>query len=277
MALRSLGSSLVAKAGVGSRSRQIAEDAITQPNLPEKGVPGTVSRDQVQNPLERPVPPGTTKVVGSAPIVESASTAPPVDLDSLIPPAGVQPGARPGAEGQALFQGGITGSGGRPTPTSRAPQGVAGQVTGQTGGQANLATAYRPPPVTNDGMGLSVEAQGRPSQNVSFDRAPLTSNLVGGRVYADQPKTVPYTPTAGQYVAGGIGKVASAVGNAINNPTLRSVGNNLQSFGGQPTRSAQNTPVSRPGSITQTVSNVVNQLRSTVQSALNGLRSLFGR
>ena|SRR3990167_1886198 len=120
MALRSLGSSLIARAGVGSRTRQGEETRIQKPEIPGKGAVGTLSRKGIEEPLERQVPPGSEKIVSSRPIVESIPGVPADILpdEGFIPPApgfegvGTPEGFRgnipSGAQGQALFQGGVS-------------------------------------------------------------------------------------------------------------------------------------------------------------------------
>lgn len=104
MALRQLGSSLVAKASPGAAYRKAAEQRGQAQNLLEKGQIGTISRQQVEEPFERKVPAGSNKVVSVRPIVESLPGQPFVEPTPEVaapegitaPPAG-RPGGAPGA------------------------------------------------------------------------------------------------------------------------------------------------------------------------------------
>lgn len=104
MALRQLGSSLVAKASPGAAYRKAAEENLQGQNLLEKGQIGTISRQQVEEPFERKVPAGSNKVVSVRPIVESLPGTPFVEPtaeaenpEGIVAPPQGRPGGAPGA------------------------------------------------------------------------------------------------------------------------------------------------------------------------------------
>ena len=70
MALRTLGSSLVAKSRPGGAYRQVAENRVANPDLPNKGQIGSLERSLVEDPLTRATPGGSNKVVSSSPALE---------------------------------------------------------------------------------------------------------------------------------------------------------------------------------------------------------------
>src|SRR3990167_8772150 len=107
MALRSLGSSLVAKGSPGGTYRKTEERRIETPDLPGRGKVGSIDRAQLEEPLERQVPGGSQKVVGVQPTVESVAGVP-GDISSVVGlPSGVSANVPQGAQSQALFQGGV--------------------------------------------------------------------------------------------------------------------------------------------------------------------------
>lgn len=279
-----LGSQLIAKSSPGGKLRTLTEQNAENPAIPGKGDVGTISRTQVEEPLNRPVPPGSDKIISVQPTVEGTT----VSQGDIVPAGGVglnpttNAPLRSGAGDQALFQG--NGGGDNASRPAAAPSQPAGRVNpgGATAtptaakAPARAAAAYVPAPQV---LGLS---DSQPSQSASqnqqvqggtttYQRDPFLAAVttLGNKAYADTKnavnKVVSYTPTAGQYVSGAAGKVASAVGNVVNSPALRSLGSQLQSFGGQP-----NTTV---GSISKAVSNVANNVGKTVGSTVNNLRS----
>lgn len=148
MALRFLGSSLVAKAATGSKTRDLAEQNIQTPSIPGKGDVGSFIREAVEQPLERPVPQGSSKVVASQPLIEggAVTSLPGSDAEAVREGMGMGlPGSRvafeaprvaPGNAGQALFQGGVAPGSPTPSqapaaPTSRVTPGVSAQGVSQ--------------------------------------------------------------------------------------------------------------------------------------------------
>jgi len=276
-----LGTSLVAKGNPGGKLREVVEQGINEAALTGAGQTGSIQRAQIEQPLERPVSPGSEKIVSATPALEGGVVTP-MDVDPLNAGIGLPSGAvaRPGANAQALFQGNPgnqAASPGRPNP------GAAPQVRAMNAAPANVATAYRPPAPQGDVMGASTAQPAQPSQqnqqvqggsNIRTQAVvkPLIGTL-GGKVYADAPSNKPVVvqkpvqATTGQYLAGGAGRAISAVGNAINSPAVKNVGNQLQSFGGQ-----------RPqGDIRGSVATAASNLRSQAANVVNSLlRSLTG-
>lgn len=260
--LRSLGSSLVAKSSPGGRLREIGEQAITTPQIPGKGAIGTISRGGMEEPLKREVPPGSEKVVGMQPIVESQAGLPADVIPSeVMPPAPIPEGANPsvsasvpsGSRGQALFQGGV---GGQPS-AGGAAAGASKPVTKQVS-QGVPYVGYKAP--VPEVQGAQTSSQNRNSEMVGTG-VPFASTL-GGKVYAGDTNN-PVPRTAAQAVVGGLGKVVSAV--------APKVGNMMQSWGGQTIQAprSQQKPAPKPS----VVQGVVNQLRSVVSNLFSKLRS----
>jgi hypothetical protein len=278
----SLGSSLIAKSKPGGKYRDIVEQNVENPALPGKGQIGTIARSQVEEPLERPVPQGSEKIVSVQPTVEGSTVA----QNSILPAGGVGlPDAantplRSGAGNQALFSGG--GSSRSAAAPSQAPGRVnpgGATVSNRAAVTPTAARAYAP------AYDFSQENQQVRSQQPQYERTNFASALstLGNKAYADAGKAVQkvisYTPTAGQYLQGAAGKVLSQV------PALRSLGNQLQSQGGS--RAVGNTSgsISKfvqsivPNTVKQTAPVVrsVQQVAKTVTSAVNNLlRSLTG-
>ncbi len=161
MALRTLGTSLLAKASPGSKSRDVAETNIDSPAIPGKGVPGTLSRGLIEEPLQRAVPPGSQKVVGASPIVENAASAesfadPEAIQRSVLPGVGLPStplAVAPGASAQALLSG---------MPSGSAPVGVEGTSVSQPSQSSTAPIMPKSPlpPMANPGIGLRSQAQG---------------------------------------------------------------------------------------------------------------------
>lgn len=276
--LRTLGSSLIAKAGVGSRTRELAENSMQNPNLPEKGQVGTISRDLVQDPLERPVPPGSDKIIAHQPLIESAALEPPTSpVEPNVTPPGfgagigidgnrVAPSVPQGAAGQPLFQGGVSPAG---TPASRAPQGVGGKVTGTTGGQAELATAYKPVESPN------VSVQGGQGQQSNPGSAPLTGSVLGTKAYAGGGgENAPSVPS---FERSGIRSIAGALSNATS--AIPAISQPLRSFATNPANSdvlgnLLRSAISAPVKVGQSIANQVKS-GGAIGQAINKLRSIF--
>jgi len=248
--IRSLGSSLLAKAGTGSLTRKKEEARIEKPEVPGKGAVGTAGRELVQETDIQPVAPGSEKIIRSAPGIESASlpgiAANQVPLVAGVGMPNMQPQARPGADGQAMFQGQApaqaseTGQGGRVATT--------GAVTGSPVGsvaQAKQAQAAEAARV----LGAQT--------NVQAERTPFTSaelpniGIFGSRVSAgggEEAAKSGWQPTTAQYILGSIGK-------ALNIPSL-------QTYGG-----SQTVAAAGKGSVEKAVQNISGALRSVLQAA----------
>ncbi len=286
MALRSLGSSLVAKASPGATYRKQAETSIERPDLPNRGKVGSIDRSQLEEPLERSVPGGSQKIVGVQPTVESVAGVPGDISPAVGLPSGVSATVPAGNQNQALFQGGV-GAPPSGTPAGRVNPGAAPTVSSNAGGGARPALAYQP-----EVQSVSKTQVGKPTQvqkvTPTYDRDSFLSAVtsLGNKTYADTKdavnKVISYTPTAGQYIAGGVGKAVGSLANATNNAQLRSVANQLQSFGGS--RAVGNESLSirkNVGNVVNTVSKaaapIIRSAQNVVKQAQSVLRSLFRR
>jgi hypothetical protein len=189
--IRSLGSSLLAKAATGSLSRKREEEAIIKPNIPGKGAVGTAGRELVEQTNITPVAPGSEKVIRSAPGVESASTPGmaasqvPLVAGMGLPPGGAPaPGAMrsnaaPGQNNQPMFQGGA------PAPAT---------APGQAGRQATVASTAGAPMGSSATSRVNRAAEAakvvQDSAQVQGDRVPFGSGslpnigIFGGRISA---------------------------------------------------------------------------------------------
>lgn len=281
MALRSLGSSLVAKASPGATYRKQAETNIENPELPGRGKVGSIDRAQLEEPLERSVPGGSQKIVGVQPTVESVAGVPGDISPAVGLPSGVTPNIPGGNQGQALFQGGVG------VPAGRVNPGAAPTVSSSAGGGARPALLSQPgvQSVSKTQIG---QAPTVVKNEPSYDRDSFLSAItsVGNKAYADAKeqvnKVISYTPTAGQYIAGGAGKALGSLANATGNAQLRSLSNQLQSFGGS--RAVGNESLSirkNVGNVVNTVQKaaapVIRSAQNVVKQAQSVLRSLFRR
>lgn len=197
--LRSLGTSLLAKANPGGQLRGLSERKTNTPSIPGKGAIGNLSRLGVEDPLEAQGSPGSDKIVAQRPLEQGLVGTPtdivpemyatqegsqfaPVWQPSPTSPdvgsaGGVglesQPVIPSGGNNQALFQGGATNS--QPlrstnrisTPANRTP------VSQPSSGQVLGATAPRVPTINLQAPGL----RSTPS--------PAQNQKVGGRTIVD--------------------------------------------------------------------------------------------
>jgi hypothetical protein len=270
--IRSIGSSLLAKAGSGSLTRKKEETRMTKPEVPGKGAVGTAVRDLTQETNITPTAPGSEKVIRSAPGMESASlpgmaaNQVPLVAGMGLPvtpgagaPGGGAPASAPGQAGRQAVMGASTGAPVGSVAAARA----AGMTAAPTMGAVSKAAAERIP-----FGGGSLPDIGMFGARVSADtggNAPASTGTPG------------WQPTAGQYAAGALGKVINAVGQKLGNilPELK-VSEKLQNWGGSP-----GVALAGQGSIGKTVQNISNALRSVTQAAKNtfsNLRSkIFGR
>lgn len=287
--IRSLGSSLLAKAGTGSLTRKKEETRITKPEIPGKAATGTAGRDLVEETNITPTAPGSEKVVRSAPGIESASL-PGVAARQVPLVAGMgmttAPGAAaPGANNQPMFQGGVSGGnrgGGAPaSQTGQAGrQAVLGASAGAPMGAVATARANRAAEAARTAEAEAAQVQGG---RVPFASSELPNiGIFGSRVSAagggeSQKPQGQWQPTTGQYIAGAVGKAINTIGQKLGNklPEMK-VSENLQKYGGSSSVAAAGR-----GSVEKAVQNVSGALRSVVESAKNTvskLRSkLFGR
>lgn len=139
-----LGSSLVAKSTPGTRYRETAEAQIPNPGQ-NQGAPGSLSRVQVEEPLERAVSPGSSRAIAVKPLIEGVLPVDKVGAAGLpflqsfggaagqaaapgrvvaprpyVPPAAPQAPANPGGGGNN-GGGNNNGGGGNPAPQAQAP------------------------------------------------------------------------------------------------------------------------------------------------------------
>lgn len=285
MALRSqIGSSLVAKANPASPIRKTEESKIANPAIPGKGESGSLARKFVEQPFLKPIPEGSARTVSVTPSIDSEAIGRPnmpMPEEGVGMMAGGQPQGqlRSGANNQALFQGGASA----PSPATQAAPtargGVAakaGSVLGANKGAINpsgqilpeAASTYQASPGEEGRLGLLPSAFSSFSGHVSAggeNPNVLTNKGTGSTgvtVNRNTGQVKSFTPTAGQFIAGGVGKAINKI--APNS----SIGKQLQTFGGAAQPAAQGK-----GSISTGLRSIVQ----TVNNALNKLRSLFKR
>lgn len=290
-----LGSSLISKSSPGGKLRELAEAKAQQAAQAGGGEIGTVQRSQIEEPLERPVSPGSQKVVSSTPAIEGIAYTPD-QVDPLTggngigldPTVGSQP-LRSGANNQSLFAGSPQGAPSSPGRSGSPTPGATASTTSIQTAAPRVATAYRPAaaqaPSPSPTPAPNQNVQSRPNIQTQLVTKPLIGNL-GIKAYAaegapsNKPIVVqqPVQATTGQYLAGGAGRAISALGSLINNQQVKQVGNNLQSVGGQRPQGVTTGSVSQGvRSVAQNVGNTVNNLRSQATNAVNNLlRSLTG-
>ena len=290
MALRSLGSSLVAKAAPGSALRKTTEQRILTPEIPGKGAPGSLERQFIEEPTLRPISAGSQRITTPTPTIESVQGQASLPPD-LIAPAPPLPVARPGAEGQPLFQGGVT-------PTAAAPVARGGRVaTSVSGGPVPETTPAQGP--AGQVQGASTQVQAAPSVTRE-GLLPTIFSFLSGRTVADEPQRptqessgfgatgvqrqgneISFTPTAGQLLAGISGKALTSVGTALKAPQLApgGLGARLQAFGGNvgPAIAGQGSISAGLRSLTSSVGKAASNLRSKASNAFSYLRSKLSR
>lgn len=270
--LRSIGSSLVAKSSPGGKLRDIAEQAITTPQVPGKGAIGSISRAGLEEPMKREVPAGSEKVVGVQPIVESQAGLPADVIPSeVMPPAPIPEGMSPsvnasvpqGNRGQALFQGGVGGSSGGATAGASRP------ATKQVSQGVPFVGYTNPNQSSVNDIGVSTQI---PRTNSPPQNQPSSPYLGGGANAGGVGAKTPQYANPVQKVVGGLGKIVSNVAPAL--------GNQMQSWGGIRS-SGQNVPSGnragdvRPSNTPSFSQGVSNQLRSVIQNLTSKLRSWF--
>lgn len=148
MALRSLGSSLLAKTNPSSALRKSREERIEKPNVPGKGDVGSLERQFVEEPIERSVPEGSDKVLNISPGAEASqrpdviSGQPQVNLlpgnvGQTTPP--VPGGARAGVQMLGFPRFAPTPAGAPSQPGQPAQQQQAQPTPSVLGAQTNVA------------------------------------------------------------------------------------------------------------------------------------------
>lgn len=279
MALRSLGSSLMAKASPGTSLRKRTEERMQGATQAGAGIaqPGSVQRQSIQEPLEKQVPTGTQKVVSVQPtiqpMVKGAATAP---STGMVPQMGG--GGMATATGRSIAAGGqspsVSPGGGAARVSTQAPTSVSG---GAAPG-AKPAAKYAPTP---GGGGAVLGLQAPPSP--SYTQGSFLSGVgpaiasLGNRVAAEGGKqTIPQN--FGQAVAGAIGNTINTVGRALGNPLPeKNVSENLQKFASNVKNTVSGVgSISKPAATVQAVARSVQKaVQQAAQKATSILRSLF--
>lgn len=282
MALRTIGSTLLAKANPGGALRSKEEKLVERPDIPDAGAVGSVNRQMVEEPLQRQVPEGSVKVVSATPTVEGTTVATP-GMNPAQPMAGQgmgtgmfpgESGATPsrGAANQPLFAGGVSPEAG-PSASLRSnvqPGRTGSTVSGGALPGAQVATAYKPAETP------SVDVQGERGSDDNFSPLPLSLGLIGSKAFAGggqpgQSTTRTTGQALAQTVASGLGPVFQAT----------PVGRALQSYANSP-----QAVKSGSGSVQKAVQQAAAALRSynpvqtfssNVNKAASVLRSLFRR
>lgn len=195
MALRTLGATTLAKSNPGSKTRDVEEMRSGRPAIPGKGQAGTIARSLIEEPLNRAVPAGSNKVVSVQPTVEGNTVLP----RSVVPPSAA---VRPGADGQALFQGGVNPSQGSPVrPTGQAATGISGGSILGAGSASGRSTVGGPAKAINAPVAPKALAQVSPlNGSILGGKQIVSPNFVQGPIQAQvqgaRADGVPYpTPT----------------------------------------------------------------------------------
>ena len=266
MALRQVGSSLVAKASPGAAYRQSSEQRITKPAIPGKAEVGSVGRKFLEEPFNQAVPGGSEKVVRSGPGIESqpglqTPSPTPQQQATLSGAIGMPSGAsqlRSGANTQSLFQGGVS------SPSAPAASAVTrgGKTASVSSSSGNLASAMKPMDIGLMSEGPSSSYQAPKTQDTVGSFYPGIGSL-GNRASADEPGVSHEIPkNFGQAVIGTLGRVAQNIGTAFRAPEMN-LGEKAQSIATNP-------------SITQSGVGSISKPEASIKAIGNVLRSLVG-
>lgn len=274
MALRSLGASLLAKARPGSLSRETIEKRMLKPEIPGKGAVGTAARDLTQETAIVPPAPGSEKVIRAAPGVESASlpgiAAQNVPLVAGVGMPNIPAPARPGAEGQPLFQGGVT-------PASQAGQvGRQAQATAMTGSPVSKVAQARQAAQQPQVQGAQTQVQAPSPKDTVGSFFPGIASF-GGRVSAEGEKGGTIAKNLTQAIVATLSKPGSAGEAWATNPAVTQKGTGSISsvlkaadrFAAPLVNALYNLPNVVPG--------LLRSLQQTASKGVNKLRSLFGK
>lgn len=274
MALRTIGSTLLARSSPGGALRSKDEALINQPDIPNTGAIGSVSRQMVEEPLQRQVPEGSAKVVSVTPTVEGTTVAAPgtnpampmapINTNGPASPVGIlgngpSPSNTPSVgASQPLFAGGVSPEAGPfVQPRSSVRSGATGTaVSGGPVTNTSAATAYQPTPEPTP-----MPVRGGASQP-NAQVLGLLSGLFGTKAIASEaPKTM--LSTLGQQISGSIGKRLTNIGTAFHAPQLvpGGLGARMQSYGGAPS-----VTQSGGGSIKKAIRSVANAVRNNLRS-----------
>jgi len=272
MAINTLGSSLIAKSNPGGKLRETITANAEKPALPGKGDIGTIGRAQVEEPLNRPVSPGSDKVVAVQPTVEGSSVA----QNDILPAGGIglneSPTAplRSGASNQSLFQGSAPSQ-----PIGRVnPGGTTATPKVANTSPARAAVAYAPAsmPVFDQPLGLgnsNQQVQGQVPARTSSPTQPTTGNKLGLSTFLTTGAA------AGRNILRSLAAEAPSFINraitGVSEAALRSKGGGASFAVPNPSYNKNLTPIQN---IQQSpLGKAVGSIGSTVN---NVLRSLFG-
>lgn len=235
MALRSLGSSLLAKSKPGAKFRDVTEQGASRPDLPNKGQVGSISRAGIEEPLTRDVSPGSAKIISQQPTIEGTQVAPsevvapasPISPGVGLPP--VNPKVPIGAATQALFAG---------TPAGKATQGVSGKTVSNPGGVATKAGGVQAPSSTPVAAKAYVapkaSAPSAPSVN-QLGTTPILSTGAGAaaKVASSPLRSLANTVTSAlRSAAPSVSRVASEALPIIGKTAAKATGGGLLDIGG---------------------------------------------
>lgn len=299
MPLRSLGSSLVAKNSPGSKSREIVENRLNSPTVPDKGDPGSLQRSLTEETKVTPVAPGSEKQIRVSPGVSAVrgmddpgmgligSDSPALAGGAAAPRQNYNPAAlRSGAAGQALLQ----GSGAAPTAPQSSATPTAASSAPRAGRTATAVSSAGSGPAENLLAGImgTGNVDSGPRQNYQVEKPQPNTEVgsykfqpLGGRVQAadgNANKTI--SGNTLQAVAGTLSKAAEKIGGgSIPSIGLRSFASNVNQVANplvSPAAALQsvNKAVSQANPIGSAVSGF-NNLRSQANNVLSKLRSLF--
>lgn len=159
---------MLTKSAPGSLSRRRLEERTKTEALPEgKGELGSLSRELVEEPIERPVAPGAKKVVGVKPSVEEAGSG----LGFLSAQSQAVPGEVSGPESMGMFakapSSGVSRSSNKSSPTKTAQAKTSNSTSKPTSGAGKYGTA------------VAVSA---PKAQSGASKATLSSYLSGGLI-----------------------------------------------------------------------------------------------
>lgn len=294
MALRSLGQSLIAKNKPGAALREQKTLKIQTPKIPEKGEVGTARRKLVQEPLERKASVGSEKVVTAKPTIEETAlpgeVSPPASDIGLVGGNGKVVGFPGGAPTKA---GGALTSEISPnvpfSPPSQASRVAPGgrTATAVSGGAAPGAA----PAVANvlpvPGEQVTATAPTREDFFTGSPELPSLGLNIAGRAIAapgeggaPAPASNTFTPTTGQFVAGGIGSLINRIGQSLGNIFPEGgLSERLERFGGaaSPAAAGRGSFSAPIRSLVGRVREGARRLRSRASDFRNRLRSFFNR
>lgn len=205
--LRSLGTSLLAKANPGGQLRGLSERKTNTPSIPGKGAIGNLSRLGVEDPLEAQSSPGSDKVVAQRPL-EQGLVGTPTDImpeqiataegnrfapvwqpSPTSPDVGSASGVGlesqlnipSGGSNQALFQGGASNS--QPLrSTNRMTQPVSRTPVNQPSSSGQVLGASTPQIPTINLQAPGLRSTPTPAQNQKVGGRTIVDNSIVGKL-----------------------------------------------------------------------------------------------